>query len=153
MDLSLPRLNEITERIIGSVHRVSNTLGSGFLEKVYENALAIETRQNGLHVEQQHPIKVYYNGILVGEFAADLLIESSVIVELKATKALDDVHSAQCLNYLKATGLKVCLLVNFGKPRADIKRIILGYPGEQPQPHTDKVNSKMEPQMNTDEHG
>ena len=120
-------INRITEKIIGCVHRVSNTLGSGFLEKVYENALAIELRESGLNVEQQHAIKVFYNNALVGDFAADLLIENCVIVELKAAKTLDDVHSAQCLNYLKATGLKVCLLVNFGRPRADIKRIVFDY--------------------------
>ncbi len=132
--------NQITERIIGCVHRVSNTLGSGFLEKVYENALLIELGNCGLRTEQQHPIKVFYNNSLVGEFAADILVDGCVIVELKAVKALDDVHTAQCLNYLKATGMKICLLINFGKPRVDIKRIILGYLEE-------------EPQMNTDAHG
>lgn len=93
-----PEINQITERVIGCVHRVSNTLGCGFLEKVYENALAIEIRQNNLRVQQQRPIKVLYNNTLVGEFAADLLVEDCVIVELKAVKALDEVHSAQCLN-------------------------------------------------------
>jgi GxxExxY protein len=126
-------LNHITEKVIGCVHRVSNTLGSGFLEKVYENALAIELQHVGLRVEQQHSIKVLYNNILVGDYAADILVNSCLILELKAVKVLDDVHSAQCLNYLKATGLKLCLLVNFGKPRAEIRRIILGYLGEEPQ--------------------
>jgi len=120
-------INRITEKIIGCVHNVSNTLGSGFLEKVYENALAIELRKNGLNVAQQHGIKVFYDNTLVGDFAADLLVENCVIVELKAARTLDEVHSAQCLNYLKATGLKVCLLVNFGRPRADVKRIVLDY--------------------------
>jgi len=118
-------INRITERIITCVYRVSNTLGSGFLEKVYENALTIELRQNGLKVEQQHPIRVFYNNEPVGDFAADLLVEDSVIMELKSVRTLDDVHSAQCLNYLKATGLTVCLLVNFGRPRVEIKRLIL----------------------------
>jgi GxxExxY protein len=124
-----PRLqiNLITEKIINCVYRVSNTLGSGFLEKVYENALAIELRQNGMKVEQQHPIKVFYYHALVGDFVADLMVEDSVIVEMKAAKVLDEVHSAQCMNYLKATGLKVCLLVNFGRPRVDIKRIVLDF--------------------------
>jgi len=94
------------------------------LEKVYENAITWELRKNGLKVKQQHGIQVRYNGAVVGEFAADLLIEEKVIIELKATKTLDDVHMAQCLNYLKATGLSVCLLVNFGKPRAEIRRIV-----------------------------
>ena len=120
-------INRITEKIIGCVHHVSNTLGSSFLEKVYENALAIELRKNGLNVEQQHPIKVFYEHTLVGDFAADLLVENRVIVELKAARALDEVHSAQCLNYLKATGLKVCLLINFGRPRVDVKRIVLEF--------------------------
>ena len=118
-------INQLTEKIIACVYRVSNTLGSGFLEKVYENALAIELRNNGLKVEQQHPIKVYYAGQAVGDFAADLLVESCVIVELKAVRTFDDVHSAQCLNYLKATNLKLCLLVNFGRPRVEIKRLVL----------------------------
>ena len=87
----------------------------------------IELKQNGLRVTQQHPGNVFYNGSLVGNYAADLLVEDQVIVELKAVKTLDEVHSAQCMNYLKATGLKVCLLVNFGKPRVDIKRIVLDY--------------------------
>ena len=129
VDSNEPRseINQITERVINCVYRVSNTLGSGFLEKVYENALAIELRESGLRVEQQHPIKVFYNNNLVGEFVADLLVEDRVIVEIKAAKTLDDFHSAQCMNYLKATGLKVCLLVNFGRPRVDIKRIVLDF--------------------------
>ena len=121
---SWPEINLITERIIACVYRVSNTLGNGFLEKVYENALAIELRQNGLKAEQQYPIRVCYKNQPVGEYFADLLVEERVIVELKSARALDDVHSAQCLNYLKATGLTICLLVNFGKPRAEIKRLI-----------------------------
>jgi len=120
-------INRVTERIINCVYRVSNILGSGFLEKVYENALAIELQQSGLRVAQQHPVNVLYNGNLVGDYIADLLVEDCVIVETKAVTALDDVHSAQCMNYLKATGLKVCLLINFGKPRVDIKRIVLDF--------------------------
>ena len=120
-------INRVTERIINCVYRVSNTLGSGFLEKVYENALVIELKQNGLQVTQQHPVNVFYNGTLVGDYVADLLVDDQVIVELKAVKILDEVHSAQCMNYLKASGLKVCLQVNFGKPRVDIKRIVLDY--------------------------
>ena len=119
--------NQLTEKIINCVYRVSNTLGGGFLEKVYENALAIEMRQNGLKVTQQHPIKVYYNDNLVGDFIADLLVDDRVIVEIKAGKALDEAHSAQCMNYLKATGIKVCLLINCGRPRVDIKRIVLDF--------------------------
>lgn len=94
------------------------------MEKVYENALAHELRKCNLQARQQHGIKVKYDGAVVGEFAADLLIEEKVIIELKAAKALDEVHISQCLNYLKATGLTVCLLVNFGKPKAEIRRIV-----------------------------
>ena len=118
-------INRVTERIISCVYRVSNTLGSGFLEKVYENALAIELRSNGLKVEQQHPIRVFYSSEPVGDFAADLLVEDCVIVELKSARTLDDVHSAQCLNYLKATGLRVCLLVNFCRPHVEVERVVL----------------------------
>ncbi len=113
----------ISERIIGCAFRVMNTLGSGFLEKVYENALAHDLRKAGLHVSQQHAITVRYDGVTVGEYAADLLVEGTIVVELKAVKALDRVHAAQSINYLKATGLRVCLLLNFGKPRLEIQRI------------------------------
>ena len=121
------RLDQITEKIIGCVHQVSNILGSGFLEKVYENALAVELRQLDLQVAQQHRVEVRYKGVLVGDFVADLLIEECVIVEVKAVKALDDIFTAQCLNYLKATGLQVCLLVNFGVPKATVRRVVHGF--------------------------
>ncbi len=115
--------NQISERIIGCAFRVMNTLGSGFLEKVYENALAHELRKAGLHVSQQHAIMVRYDDVAVGDYTADLLVEEIIVVELKAMKALDRVHAAQCINYLKATGLRICLLLNFGKPRLEIQRI------------------------------
>lgn len=115
----------LSETVLGCAFRVSNTLGSGFLEKVYENALTHEIRRSGLAVVQQAPIQVIYDGELVGSYAADLLVESRLIVELKACKALEDVHMAQCLNYLKATGLHTCLLLNFGTPRLQIKRLSL----------------------------
>jgi GxxExxY protein len=118
------KLNQITERIIGCAFTVSNTLGSGFLEKVYENALAHELRQTGLTVEQQHPIKVYYDEVVVGDYLADLLVDDYVLVELKAIKALGDIEMAQCLNYLRATGLRICLVLNFRKPRVQVKRIV-----------------------------
>ncbi|NQT88767.1 GxxExxY protein, partial [bacterium] len=104
----------LTETIIGCVYKVSNTLGVGFLEKVYENALAHELRKAGLGVEQQARTLVKYDDVVVGEYFADLVVSGSTIVEIKAVRTLDDVHKAQCLNYLKATGLRVCLLVNFG---------------------------------------
>lgn len=120
-------LNAITEKIIGCAYAVANELGSGFLEKVYENALVIELLKVGMHTEQQKAIKVYYDGRAVGDFYADLLVEQEIIVELKAQKHLEESHTAQCMNYLKATGLNICLLINFGKPRIEIKRFVLGF--------------------------
>jgi GxxExxY protein len=115
-------LNELTERIIGCAFKVSNTLGCGFLEKVYENALVHELRKQGFKAEPQHPVNVYYDGVLVGEYFADILVADTVVLELKATSDHHDVFTAQCLNYLKATGKPICLLLNFGKPRVDVKR-------------------------------
>lgn len=124
LNMSDNELNKLTEQIIGCAFRVSNVLGSGFLEKVYENALAHEIRKSGLMVAQQHPISVRYDGIIVGDFFADLLVQNVVIVELKATKSLDESSLAQCLNYLKATATPVSLLLNFGTSKVDVKRII-----------------------------
>ena len=121
---TLEELNKITEKIIQCAFQVSNTLGIGFLERVYENSIALELRALGLSVKQQAPILVNYKENVVGEYSADLLVENSVLVELKAVKNLDDIHLAQCLNYLKATGFKICLLLNFGTKRIQIKRII-----------------------------
>jgi GxxExxY protein len=117
-------VNEITERIIGCLYQVSNSLGCGFLEKVYENASGIAFAKAGLQVQQQFPIQVRYEGVVVGDYYADLLVEELVLVELKTVKTFDDVHTAQCLNYLRATGLPVCLLVNFYRPKLEIKRIV-----------------------------
>jgi len=116
---------ETTERIIGCAFKVANALGVGFLEKVYENALAYEMRKAGLHVEQQRVLNVRYDGIVVGAYAADLIVEHEVLVELKIARALEDAHLAQCLNYLRSTDLELCLLVNFGTPKIQIKRIAL----------------------------
>jgi GxxExxY protein len=127
MNADQRRLNEITEKIIGGCYRVANELGAGFLEKVYENALAHELRKTGLAVEQQKPVRIFYDGMVAGEYLADLLIEGAVIVELKAVKSLDDVHVAQCLNYLRGADLRVGLLVNFGTPKIKIRRIVNGF--------------------------
>ena len=116
--------DELTQKIIGCVYTVSNTLGCGFLEKVYETALAHELKRAGLEVKQQHPVPIYYDDIIAGDYICDMLIEGQVILELKAVKELDDNHVAQCLNYLNGTGLKVCLLINFGKPKVEIRRIV-----------------------------
>lgn len=117
-------LNKITEEIIRCAFVVSNVLGSGFFEKVYENALAHELRKAGLAVEQQKQLKVYYDQVVVGDYVADLVVEGVVLVELKAVKAFDDVHFAQCINYLKTTELTVCLLLNFGTSKVQVKRIV-----------------------------
>ena len=121
-----PRLNDLSGRVIGCAFTVLNTLGAGFLEKVYENALAQELRDTGLAVEQQHKVKVHYHGVVVGDYSTDLLVADMLLVELKTVKALDDVHRMQCTNYLKATGLSLCLLLNFGKSRLEIKRVVAG---------------------------
>lgn len=126
MDTDERRLevNAITELVIGSAYQVSNTLGCGFLERVYENALAHELRSKGLRIEQQVSLKVYYDAVVVGDYVADMLVEGQLLLELKAVKSLDDVHVAQCINYLNGTGLKLCLLLNFGRPRLELRRII-----------------------------
>lgn len=123
-DKSKLELDELTSRIIGAVYTVSNTLGAGFLEKVYENALAIELRKSGLQINQQTPIQIKYDGIIVGDYIADLLVNDRIILELKTVKSIDNHHQAQCMNYLKATKLSICLLINFGNPKAEIKRIV-----------------------------
>ena len=115
----------LTERILGCAFAVCNTLGPGFLEKVYENALAMELRLAGTEVEQQFAVDVRYREAVVGHFVADLLVDRKVLVELKAAQSLEDIHIAQCLNYLKATGLKTCLLLNFGKARLEVRRLVL----------------------------
>ena len=114
----------ITEVIIGCAYKVGNGLGTGFLEKVYENALCYEINKSEFKVQQQHPINVFYENVIVGEYFADLLVQDEVVVELKAVKALGPSHFAQCMNYLKATGKKVCLLINFGAQKLEIKRIV-----------------------------
>jgi GxxExxY protein len=119
-------LNELTERIIGCAFKVSNALGCGFLEKVYENSLAMELRRSGLNVEQQASLTVRYEGEIVGEYCADLIVEGRVIVELKVVKALDNIHMARCLNCLRASGLRLCLLLNFGRTKVQVKRIVNG---------------------------
>lgn len=122
--LSLDELNISTKKIIGCAFRVSNQLGPGFVEKVYENALIIELKKADLKFECQVPLRVNYEGVIVGKFLADLLVENAILVELKAVEHLDKIHFAQCLNYLKATDLKICLLLNFGTQKVQIKRII-----------------------------
>jgi GxxExxY protein len=116
--------DNLTKIIIGCAMRVSNTLGAGFLEKVYENALVIELKKAGLTVEQQSAIAVRYDGIIVGEYMADILVNNQVILELKAVKFLDEIHKAQLLNYLRATGIRIGLLLNFGTPKLGVRRMV-----------------------------
>lgn len=113
--------SEITSEIIKAFYKVYNTLGYGFLEKVYENALAFELERTGLRVETQLPIKVYYNEREVGEYFADILVENKVIIEVKTAAAIDKTHESQLLNYLKATKIEVGLILNFGQ-KAEYKR-------------------------------
>jgi len=115
---------ELTEKIIKSFYKVYNTLGYGFLEKVYANALNIELQNLGLVVLQEQPITLYYEGREVGVYRTDLIVESKVIVEIKATSALVDAHKNQTINYLKATRMEVGLVLNFG-PSPEVKRVIL----------------------------
>lgn len=122
--MNTDNLNKLSERVIGCAFRVHNTLGCGFLEKVYENALVHELKKNMLSVEQQKSVKVMYDGIVAGEYVADILIESVIILELKASKEIDNIHEAQLLNYLKATGLNLGLILNFGQPKLQIRRFV-----------------------------
>lgn len=121
MGLESFKNKEITEKIIGAYYTVYNTLGYGFLEKVYENAMFIELSKMGLLVEKQKRINVYYEEVEVGEYYADLIINDSVIVELKAAEVLCEEHEFQLINYLKATEIEIGLLLNFGK-KPEIKR-------------------------------
>jgi GxxExxY protein len=118
------RLNELTEATIGCAFRVSNKLGNGYLEKVYRNSLCVELAKLGLQYQKEVRFTVLYDGVEVGEYYADLIVEGCVLVEVKAVRAFDDAHTAQCLNYLACTKLPVCLLINFGKSRVDIKRLV-----------------------------
>ncbi|MCZ2126878.1 MAG: GxxExxY protein [Anaerolineales bacterium] len=117
------QLDEITERVIGCAYKVSNALGSGFVEKVYENALIHELRKDGLKFDRQHFVKVHYDGVVVGEFYLDILVEDLIVVELKAVSAITNEHLAQGLNYLRATELPACLVINFGQPKIQIRRL------------------------------
>jgi GxxExxY protein len=118
-------INELTYLIRGAIFEVSRVLGSGFLEKVYEKALMFELRNRNLRAENQVPIKVEYKGELVGDYFADIVVENKIILEIKAIEKLLKIHEAQILNYLKATGFKIGLLVNFAYPKAEIKRYVL----------------------------
>ncbi len=132
---------EITEAIINDFYRVYNTLGYGFLEKVYGNALVHELSRGGFQVQAQMPIKVYYDGLMVGEYFADLLVAGCVIVELKAVESLHPQHVAQLLNYLKATEIEIGLLLNFGpKPAFERKILTNDRKGNRTRIFTDRTD-------------
>ena len=120
------RLNDLSGRVIGCAFTVLNTLGAGFAEKVQGNTLTIEICAASRAVVRQGCVRVHYNGVIIGEYFPDPLVEDLLLVELKTVKALDDAHWMQCTNYLKATGLRLCLLLNFGRPRLEIKRVVHG---------------------------
>ena len=118
---------ELTAKIIDCAYKVHRELGFGFLESVYQNALVIELTKAGLKSEREKRIQVYYDGKVVGEFVADILVEEKVILELKSVSQVHPAHEAQLINYLKATGIKVGLLINFGE-KVEIKRKVLDRP-------------------------
>ncbi len=115
---------DLTEKIIGACFEVSNELGVGFLEGVYEKALIIALADKEIDATAQSPLKVLFRDKVVGDFYADILVEDKVIIELKAVKALSPEHEAQIINYLKATGIKVGLLINFAKPKLEWRRLV-----------------------------
>lgn len=119
----LSRINSITEAVIGCAFAVHNSLGFGFLEKVYENALVYEMRKRGLIVSQQHRLEVKYDGVVVGEYVADALVNGLVVLELKAVRELESAHAAQAVNLVKGTGSSIALLINFGQ-RVKVKRLL-----------------------------
>jgi GxxExxY protein len=125
MGMDRESLNALSERVIGAVFEVANSLGAGFLEKVYEKALARELALLGIKAASQVPFSVAYKGHCVGDYFADILVEDALLVELKCVERLGNEQAAQCLNYLKASGMELCLLVNFQRPKVEWKRIVL----------------------------
>jgi GxxExxY protein len=119
--------DSLTEHVLGAVFEVSNNLGAGFLEKVYERALLKELGLRGIRATAQASFSVTYKGHSVGEYFADILVEDVLVIELKCVERLAKEHTAQCLNYLRASGRTVCLLVNFQKPKVEWKRIVHGF--------------------------
>jgi len=115
---------ELSYKIIGLAMEIHSKLGYGFLEKVYENALMLLFRREVIQAKQQAPIKVYFEGEIVGEYFADILVEDKIILELKVLEKITDVHIAQALNYLKATGLELAIILNFGKRKLEYERLI-----------------------------
>jgi len=122
--------SELSQKIIAAAHNVHKELGQGFLEKVYKNALAIELREAGIKCAPEVPMLVSYRGGVVGDYVADMVVEDKIIVEVKAVSELNAVHEVQLVNYLKATGLQVGLLINFGRS-VQVKRRVFGFGAER----------------------
>jgi len=118
-------LNDLSRRVLGAAFVVSNTLGVGFREKIYENALCHELQKQGVRVRKQVPIQVFYDDVVVGDFITDVLVEDVLLLEIKRADAIHEDHLAQALNYLSATGLPLCLILNFGTAKVGIKRVRL----------------------------
>ena len=115
---------DLSYKIVGLAMEVHNKLGYGFLEKVYENALMVLLHKEGIKTEQQAPISVYFDGEVVGDYYADILIDKEIILELKVAGNIADFHRAQALNYLKATDLRLAIILNFGKERLEYERLV-----------------------------
>ena len=130
----------LTEQVLGAVFEVSNTLGAGFLEKVYQRALLHEIRLRGIRAVAEASFSVTFKGYGVGEYFADILVEDVLVIELKCAERLSNEHLAQCLNYLRASRRTLCLLVNFQKPKVEWKRIVHGFQIPEPTeaPHLAK---------------
>lgn len=126
MDTDKYKHSDLTGVILKAAFEVHNTLGCGFLEKVYENSLCVELKKKGISFSQQKSINVYYNNEIVGEYFADILVDNTVIVELKTISKIEKIHEAQLINYLKGTNKKIGLLLNFAKPKLEIKRMVNG---------------------------
>ncbi|MBW2249486.1 MAG: GxxExxY protein [Deltaproteobacteria bacterium] len=116
---------DLSYQIIGLAMEVHRKLGYGFLEKVYENSLMILFRREGIRSEQQYPIKVYFEGEVVGNYVADILIEDKIIIELKCVEKINNIHKAQTLNYLKATRMRLAIILNFAKDKLQYQRLVL----------------------------
>ncbi|MDD5134068.1 MAG: GxxExxY protein [Phycisphaerae bacterium] len=116
---------ELSEKIIAAAYNVHKELGYGFLEKVYKNALAVELGEAGLKYAVEFPLKITYHNIVVGDYSPDIIVDDKIIVEVKAVSKLESVHEVQLVNYLKATGIEVGLLINFGQS-VEVKRRIFG---------------------------
>ena len=124
MNIDKQKLNVTSSKVIGCAFEVANVLGCGFLEKVYQNALLLEISRCGLQAEKEKLIQVRYKDQIVGEYFADILVDKTIVIEIKAVKELNEIHQAQLLNYLRATKLPLGLLINFATPRIQIKRML-----------------------------